>query len=656
MPPEMEETRASGGGAAAAGGATGGGRARDRWYDPTPLLRPHRFHQQRPAGVSRRSVPFIIGRATTRRLMRSPPMVVRETAALQLEERQTDWGYSRPVVALDLIWSLAFVLVSCAVLLATARERPSTPIRVWILGYALHCLVHVGFVCFEYRRRQRRRIGGRDRWEVEAGDEEEEDEGSYENQQSSFLLVPRLSAEKMGVYTAGFANVDVSSWVMKKLESANAVISFFWWMLGFYWIVVGGPALLQDAPRLYCMSEHSGTNCMITLHQHQQQDGLLQPQYYNGNRSLLSVNIYCFLQINCRLTVVFLAFDVFFAVFCILLACIIGVALCCCLPCIIAILYAVTGQEGASDADLSSLPRFRFCRTNESELMCIDKDYTVAISVAEENCNSTSDHSFSPEDSRLLVQPVKLNGQGWGGADCKAQVGAGRYRFRNGEEWRDAVGGLRRDRVQGRDPGGRRLGKGKEGRWGTAAVVVWRGRWNDTRRHCVQWGMGRSEGEKRVAALWGRGHGTGSLWCWKVACSGAAGAATLGGGLSGEEQRSSSAAAARKGYWYCWPVEGSHLPARWSMEGKVSGIGPESADPGSDRSMRIRVWVEIPESARLPIGSECCICLSQYEEGSELCSLPCNHHFHSGCIVKWLRINATCPLCKYSILKGDEQV
>jgi len=44
------------------------------------------------------------------------------------------------------------------------------------------------------------------------------------------------------------------------------------------------------------------------------------------------------------LAVVFLAFDVFFAVFCVALACLIGIALCCCLPCIIGILYAVAGQ------------------------------------------------------------------------------------------------------------------------------------------------------------------------------------------------------------------------------------------------------------------------------------------------------------------------
>lgn len=55
--------------------------------------------------------------------------------------------------------------------------------------------------------------------------------------------------------------------------------------------------------------------------------------------------------------------------------------------------------------------------------------------------------------------------------------------------------------------------------------------------------------------------------------------------------------------------------------------------------------------------SECCVCLAQYVEGAELCSLPCNHHFHFRCISRWLRINATCPLCKFNIkAKADTLV
>uniref|UniRef100_A0A6N2LNS4 RING-type E3 ubiquitin transferase n=1 Tax=Salix viminalis TaxID=40686 RepID=A0A6N2LNS4_SALVM len=53
--------------------------------------------------------------------------------------------------------------------------------------------------------------------------------------------------------------------------------------------------------------------------------------------------------------------------------------------------------------------------------------------------------------------------------------------------------------------------------------------------------------------------------------------------------------------------------------------------------------------------TECCICLSAYEDGSELRELPCGHHFHCMCLDKWLCINATCPLCKFNILKVDSQ-
>nr|XP_034904407.1 E3 ubiquitin-protein ligase At1g63170-like isoform X5 [Populus alba] len=53
--------------------------------------------------------------------------------------------------------------------------------------------------------------------------------------------------------------------------------------------------------------------------------------------------------------------------------------------------------------------------------------------------------------------------------------------------------------------------------------------------------------------------------------------------------------------------------------------------------------------------AECCICLSAYENGSELRELPCNHHFHCMCIDKWLCINATCPLCKFNIVKAGNR-
>ncbi|KAK2631890.1 hypothetical protein EUGRSUZ_L02308 [Eucalyptus grandis] len=49
----------------------------------------------------------------------------------------------------------------------------------------------------------------------------------------------------------------------------------------------------------------------------------------------------------------------------------------------------------------------------------------------------------------------------------------------------------------------------------------------------------------------------------------------------------------------------------------------------------------------------CCICLSRYADNDELKELPCHHVFHVECIDKWLKINASCPLCKSEISESS---
>ncbi|KAL5546891.1 hypothetical protein UlMin_006578 [Ulmus minor] len=272
-------------------------------------------------------------------------------------------AYSKPILVLDVVWNLAFVLVSVVVLLKTLKERPSTPLRVWICGYSFQCLLHVGFVCFDFRRR-----GFAD------------------------LLA-----------FGGLALSQRRTSFMKRLESINTILSSIWWIFGFYWIVVGGQALLQDSPRLYW------------------------------------------------LTVVFLAFDVFFILFCIGMALVIFTALCCCIP-IVAFAYSMTIRDGASEDDIRNLPKYRFRQTDVLRTFDNDKKQEILKSQLLGNNDHINDLVLHPDDS------------------------------------------------------------------------------------------------------------------------------------------------------------------------------------------------------------ECCICLSRYVEGAELYTLPCNHHFHCGCISKWLRINATCPLCKFNILRGDTLV
>ncbi|TQD79044.1 hypothetical protein C1H46_035400 [Malus baccata] len=53
--------------------------------------------------------------------------------------------------------------------------------------------------------------------------------------------------------------------------------------------------------------------------------------------------------------------------------------------------------------------------------------------------------------------------------------------------------------------------------------------------------------------------------------------------------------------------------------------------------------------------AECCVCLSVYKNGAELSQHPCQDHFHCTCVDKWLHINATCPMCKFNILKPRDR-
>ncbi|KAG2653817.1 hypothetical protein PVAP13_1NG414600 [Panicum virgatum] len=273
----------------------------------------------------------LIGRAAGRR---GPSMLVRETAVLQLQQRRADWAHSRPVVALDIAWNVAFAAAAAAVLASSAQESPVRPLRLWLVGYAAQCLVHVALVCSDTRRgHPTARGSASDIESAGAGSDSSDADGEDDE-----------GTEERSSYTS-------------RCESMNTMISFLWWVIGFYWIVSGGEVLELGAPRLYW------------------------------------------------LTVVFLAFDVFFAVFCVVVACFIGIALCCCLPCVIAILYALAGQEGASDADIAVLPRYRYSDPSENAEKGADEG--LMIPILNNSSTSTSERILLREDAvRILFHAI----------------------------------------------------------------------------------------------------------------------------------------------------------------------------------------------------------------------------------------------------------
>lgn len=87
-------------------------------------------------------------------------------------------------------------------------------------------------------------------------------------------------------------------------------------------------------------------------------------------------------------------------------------------------------------------------------------------------------------------------------------------------------------------------------------------------------------------------------------------------------------------------------------KGQKDGNDSDCESPGEGG-----VFAAGTEKERLVSGEDsiCCICLGKYKDGVDLRELPCTHFFHVECVDKWLKINASCPLCKHGITGSDDQ-
>lgn len=49
----------------------------------------------------------------------------------------------------------------------------------------------------------------------------------------------------------------------------------------------------------------------------------------------------------------------------------------------------------------------------------------------------------------------------------------------------------------------------------------------------------------------------------------------------------------------------------------------------------------------------CAVCKDEISLGEQVKRLPCSHHYHGDCILPWLRIRNTCPVCRFELPTDD---
>ncbi|CAF0816170.1 unnamed protein product [Brachionus calyciflorus] len=84
----------------------------------------------------------------------------------------------------------------------------------------------------------------------------------------------------------------------------------------------------------------------------------------------------------------------------------------------------------------------------------------------------------------------------------------------------------------------------------------------------------------------------------------------------------------------------------------INQLRNRGAAPASDTQIQNIPLISIDQKL-VDDSSQCAVCMDDFALNEQAKKLPCKHLFHDSCIAQWLKLHATCPVCRNNI-NGEE--
>lgn len=75
--------------------------------------------------------------------------------------------------------------------------------------------------------------------------------------------------------------------------------------------------------------------------------------------------------------------------------------------------------------------------------------------------------------------------------------------------------------------------------------------------------------------------------------------------------------------------------------------------PASKQAVEALMDVTVDEKLMSSDLAQCAVCQDDYEIGMVVKEMPCKHVFHSDCLLPWLELHNSCPVCRFELPTDD---